>query len=308
MSLSLSYTWRPVLSTQFAAYAFLFGQAVIQTEKPIPAAVFGLCATGMSAISMMLFGGVIWHVGDVLLTFIDAGLFKLVSVLWNWLCRFVIEPIWNAVFFPVLLMILGWISLIFERCLGVAVFLWSISFGLLFEKLWPILVAIYTNPLTALPSSGGMLWVLFKIYQGVLSLPLMLQPKWLLSQLSDMCHMALQWAYTNLLRKGAVTLHSVLIQYADLFAASVGLNYNWLPTFPSVLGGEVFSDVQFGFRIYALVLFASILWRFALDRNTDKFYGLFGDLKIPESAKISSSMQDLKRLKSIGADMKSKND
>ena len=153
-----------------------------------------------------------------------------------------------------------------------------------------------------------MLWVLFKIYQGVIIVPLMLQPKWLASQLLNLCQMALQWAYVNLLRKGAATLYSLIIHYVNLFAASVGLSYNWLPTVPSILGGEVFSDVQFGFRIYALVLFASILWRFALERDTDNFYALFGDLKIPESAKISSSVQDLKNLKSIGADVKSKND
>ena len=96
----------------------------------------------MSAVSMMLFGGAIWSVGDVLLTFIDAGLFKIISMLWNLLCQFVIEPLWKLLFLPVLLFIFGWIALIFEKCAGVAIFLWSISIGLLIETISPVLIAV----------------------------------------------------------------------------------------------------------------------------------------------------------------------
>lgn len=300
MSLCLNYTWRYVLAIQFEAYSVLFCfSAAAASPDPISTIVFALCAAGTFSISCLTiaYPPQLWSLGDILLSYIDCGSVGLASKVWDLLCNWVFVPFFEIVLAPLWWIIIGWVVLIFGRCAWLAGFIWAHTIGYVLERVGHVFKAVYSNPFTALPVSCGLLWVMFQIYTGVIPVPFFLHPQlyWgLLLSLKDVIYMALTW----LMAEVSSSIYFVLAQMAAL-AVHCGVNLQWVPEFQSILGGEVFGELQFGFRFYLALLLVSLVWRYVCQRDEKKFYALFGDLKVPETVEISASIADLKRLNSI---------
>jgi len=300
----LSYTWRPVVGLQFAAYTYLFTLSSVRSQEPIALVVFALCAVGTFSIAGLTIGKPVqlWHLGDLLLSYIDGGAIKLISIVWDLLCRFVFEPLFEMIIIPLWLMLLGWLVLLTDGCAWLAGVLWACSIGLFLSKFLPIISVIYSNPITALAFSGGMLWGMFQIYLGNIIVPLFLQPMVVLTFIATWFYAAASWVlFTVFIPAVQVPFNMVLAQLGSV-AIWLGISFTWIPNITSILGGQVFSELQFGFRVYAAILLVSLIWRFVCQRDSDAFYALFGDLKVPASQKIETSLSDLKRLNSIAKD------
>ena len=143
---------------------------------------------------------------------------------------------------------------------------------------------------------------MFQIYLGNIIVPLFLQPMVVLTFIATWFYAAASWVlFTVFIPAVQVPFNMVLAQLGSV-AIWLGISFTWIPNITSILGGQVFSELQFGFRVYAAILLVSLIWRFVCQRDSDAFYALFGDLKVPASQKIETSLSDLKRLNSIAKD------
>jgi len=299
----LAYTWRPVLAMQFGAYAFLFGKAAIASaqqvqDHPEKAVLFGLCAAAMLAVTCLTAAvpAITWKLGDLLLCYIDAGLFTVIRFLGSLLQKFVLNPLLEWLFFPAVLFLWGMICIFYNKFLGLAVALFAYSFGLLLRPLFSVIVALYSNPFTGLPCSGGLLYALFQLYQVYGKA--YLSPNVWFDFVFDYAGVALAFLVHHawLALKIPVTFAA---KQSAVAMAHLGIQTAWMPSMPAVLGGEVFTDLQFAFRVYAIMLLVSIVWRYALDRKPENFYSLFSDLKVPESPDLKQSVAELTRSRPI---------
>ena len=110
--------------------------------------VFALCAVGTFSIAGLTIGKPVqlWHLGDLLLSYIDGGAIKLISIVWDLLCRFVFEPLFEMIIIPLWLMLLGWLVLLTDGCAWLAGVLWACSIGLFLSKFLPIISVVCSLP------------------------------------------------------------------------------------------------------------------------------------------------------------------
>jgi len=317
---ALARVWRPLLAVEFLLCAHLFGHAGVAAAHDlldahnayavegahsfVPLVMDLLCSVGMLGLAGLTIGypDIAWSFGDSVLSNMDLGLLSAIRIVYNIIVDALVVPLMRQLIVPVLAFVIGWMCLFAGHILtGV----WLILYGVL-SPFWEFIIAIYTNPLTALPASASLLWGLFQVHSGAIVLPWWLLPAavghWTINLMGQWISIALAAVADYV----TTPLLAALVLGADHVASFLGLQIVWFPSIGALSEGSIFRDTQFTLRVYACLLVVGLVWRHVFKRQSRKFFAAFTELRVPKSKRVKSEWKALTTRRSIGRPLPTK--
>lgn len=308
---TLAWVWRPLLGLEFLLCAYLFGDAVVDAASElrtvqlepslamltlgVPVVASLLCCVGTLAIAGLTLGkpAVAWRYGDIVLANMDLGVLSVLRKIYNVVVDTIVVPVFMHIVAPILLFVYGIVALLMGRLWLAFIFLY-VSFC---SPFFQFLLTIYANPLTALPASGGAIYLLFKIHTGAVPLPWWLVPTivghWTVAVAFEFVSLALAAVLTHVVSPAFAAAGFVSGHVMEFLAFDAA----WTPTLSSITAGSIFRDTQFALRVYGGLLTAGLVWRHLFERDSKKFYAAFKDLKVPNKKVVSKKAK--KQIKAI---------